>query len=220
MDEPVYTRILQALHVGGGWLAFGSALFALLARKGSRRHIVAGRCFVLALTGGITAGLLLATLDGAVGLFFFGLVTLSLVGTGYLAPRIGRGSRSSYVWDRALTAIGGIGSIGLIRAGLTGETSLWEGLSFGGLGLAIVVTHARWRGPRDPSRWQVEHLTSLLAAYAVGWSFILALYAGLQKATGLVIPVLGVVAILWARRRFRAPVTDRNGTAEALTGAA
>jgi hypothetical protein len=220
MAEPVYTTILQALHVGGGWLAFGSAPIALLARKGSRPHIVAGRCFVLALTVGISAGLLLATIDRAVGLFFFGLLTLSLLGTGYLAPRIGRGSRSCYRWDRALTVIGVIGSLGLIRSGLTGDTSQWEGLSFGGLGLAIAVAHARWRGPRDPSRWQVEHLTSLLAAYTVGWTFILALYAGLQNATGLVVPALGLAAIVWARRRFRAPATDRNRAAEAMTGAA
>lgn len=220
MAEPVYTTILQALHVGGGWVAFGSAPIALLVRKGSRRHIVAGRCFVLGLTVGITAGLLLATIDGAVGLFCFGLLTLFLLGSGFLAPRIGRGSRSCYRWDRALTAVGAIGSLGLIRSGLTGDTALWEGLSFGGLGLAIAVAHARWRGPRDPSRWQLEHLTSLLAAYTVGWSFILALYAGLQKATGLVVPVLGLAAILWARRRFASPALDRNRVAETLTGAA
>jgi len=98
-------------------------------------------------------------------------------------------------------------------AGLIGATAPWEGLSFGGLGLAIAVAHARWRGPRDPSRWQVEHLTSLLAAYTVGWSFILALYAGLQNATGLVVPALGVAAILLARRRFGAPATE--GVAQA-----
>jgi hypothetical protein len=116
--------------------------------------------------------------------------------------------------------VGAIGSLGLIGDGLIGATSPWEGLSFGGLGLAIVVAHARWRGPRDPSRWQLEHLTSLLAAYTVGWSFILALYAGLQQATGLVVPVLGLAGILWARRRFGSPATDRNRASEELTGAA
>lgn len=220
MAEPVYTTILQALHVGGGWVAFGSAPIALLVRKGSRRHILAGRSFVVALTVGITAGLVLAAIDGAHGLFFFGLLTLFLLGSGFLAPRIGRGSRSCYRWDRVLTAVGAIGSLGLIRSGLTGDTAPWEGFSFGGLGLAIAVAHARWRGPSDPSRWQLEHLTSLLAAYTVGWSFILALYAGLQKATGLVVPVLGLAAILWARRRFASPALDRNRAAETLTGAA
>jgi hypothetical protein len=220
MVEPLYTRILQGLHVGGGWLAFAAAPVALLALKGGRRHILAGRCFLLALTVGITAGLALSAIDGAVGLFFFGLLTLFLLGTGYLAPRIARGSRACYRWDRALTAVGAIGSLGLIRSGLMGTTASWEGLSFGGLGLAIAVAHARWQGPRDPSRWQVEHLTSLLAAYTIGWSFILALYAGLQKATGLVVPVLGLASILWARRRFGSRQRGRNRDVEAVTGAA
>jgi hypothetical protein len=202
MAEPLYSTILQGLHVGGGWLAFGAAPLALLAVKGSRRHVLAGRCFLLAMTPGIAAGLTLATLDGAVGLFFFGLLALSLLGTGYLAPCIGRGSRSCYRWDRLLIAVGVIGSLGLIRDAWLGNTARWEGLSFGGLGLAIMLAHARWRGPRDPSRWHVEHLTSLLAAYTIGWSFILALYAGLQTATGLVVPVLGIAVILWARWHF------------------
>jgi hypothetical protein len=220
MAEPLYTTILQHLHVGGGWLAFGAAPVALLAVKGSRRHVLAGRCFLLALTTGITAGLTLAAIDGAVGLFFFGLLAMFLLGAGYLAPRIGRGSRSSYYWDRALTAVGAFGSLGLIHDAWIGNTALWEGLSFGGLGLAIVVAHARWRGPRDPARWRVEHLTSLIAAYTIGWSFILALYAGLQTATGLVVPVLGLAAILWARRRFGTAATDRTRAAEVPTGAA
>jgi hypothetical protein len=220
MAEPVAITTLQVLHVGGGWLAFGSAPIALLAHKGSRRHVVAGRCFVLGLAVGVTDGLLLATIDHAASLFCFGVLTLFLVGTGYLAPRIGRGSQSAYRWDRALTAVGAIGSLGLIGAGLTGETSLWEGLSFGGLGLAIAGAHARWRGPRDPSRWQVEHLTSLLAAYTIGWSFILALYAGLQSAVGLVVPALGLAAIGWARRRFASPAMGRNRPGAAPTGAA
>ena len=101
MAEPLYTTILQHLHVGGGWLAFGAAPVALLALKGSRRHILAGRCFLLALTTGITAGLTLAAIDGAVGLISFGLLALFLLGAGYLAPRIGRGSSSSYRLDRA-----------------------------------------------------------------------------------------------------------------------
>jgi hypothetical protein len=221
MAEPFYTTMLQALHVCGGWLAFGAAPIALLARKGSRRHVLAGRCFLLALTTGITAGVVLATIDRAIGLFFFGLLTLSLLGTGYLAPRVGRGSRRWYRWDRALTTVGAVGSLGLMGDGLFGTISVWSGLSFGALGLAITLAHARWRGWRDPSRWQVEHLTSLLAAYTVGWSFILALYVPvLPERARLAVPVLGLVAILWARRRFRPAGTGRKRAAEALTGAA
>lgn len=221
MAEPFYTTLLQTLHVGGGWLAFGAAPIALLAVKGSPRHVWAGRCFLLALTTGITAGLVLAAIDGALGLFFFGLLTLFLLGTGYLAPRVGRGSRRCYRWDRALTAIGAVGSLGLMGDGLFGTISPWTGVSYGILGLGIVVAHARWRGWREPSRWRVEHLTSLVAAYTVGWSFILGLYVPvLPQRARVVVPVLGLLAIGWARRRFGPAPTDRNRAAEALTGAA
>lgn len=221
MAEPFYTTLLQTLHVGGGWLAFGAAPIALLAVKGSPRHVWAGRCFLLALTTGITAGLVLAAIDGALGLFFFGLLTLFLLGTGYLAPRVGRGSRRCYRWDRALTAIGAVGSLGLMGDGLFGTISPWTGVSYGILGLGIVVAHARWRGWREPSRWRVEHLTSLIAAYTVGWSFILGLYVPvLPQRARVVVPVLGLLAIRWARRRFGPAPTDRNRAAEALTGAA
>jgi hypothetical protein len=155
------------------------------------------------MTTGITAGLVLAVIDRVIGLFFFGLLMLFLLGTGYLAPRIGRGSRPCYHWDRALTVVGALGSLGLIGDGLSEAVLPWSDVAFGGVGLGIAVAHARWRGPRDSSRWQVEHLTSLLAAYAVVWSFILAQYvSALPEPARLVIPVLGVVAILWARRRF------------------
>lgn len=115
--------------------------------------------------------------------------------------------------------VGTIGSLGLVRDAWVGDTAWWEGFSFGGLGLAIAVAHAWWRGPGDPSRWRVEHLTSLIGAYTIGWSFILALYAGLQTATGLVVPVLGLSGILWARRHSGSGYPAPH-PGESLTGAA
>lgn len=221
MAEPFYTTLLRVLHVGGGWLAFGAAPIGLLALKGGRRHVLAGRCFLLSMTTGITAGLVLAVIDRAIGLFFFGLLALFLLGTGYLAPRIGRGSRRCYRWDRVLIGVGALGSLGLIGDGLSEAILPWSDVAFGGVGLGIAVAHARWRGPRDPSRWQVEHLTSLLAAYAVVWSFILAQYVRvLPEPARFGIPVLGVGAICWARRRVARGATDRDPAAPAPTGAA
>jgi hypothetical protein len=105
--------------------------------------------------------------------------------------------------------------------GLFGTISPWTGVSYGLLGLGIVVAHARWRGWREPSRWRVEHLTSLIAAYTVGWSFILGLYVpALPQRARLVVPVLGLPAIWWARRRFGPAAMDRDRTAEAPAGVA
>jgi hypothetical protein len=83
--------------------------------------------------------------------------------------------------------------------------SILESSSFGGLGLGVAGAHARWRGPADPSRWRAEHLTSLIAAYAVTWNFIVgvALHISvIPQSAYAAFPVLGLVAIVWARRRF------------------
>ncbi len=226
MVEPLYT-VFRVLHVGGSFLAFAAAPLALLAIKGSRRHILAGRFFTLGMGTGATAGVLLAGIrpDPVVGLFLLGLVALFFTATGYLAPRIGRGSRSSYRWDRALTAAGGLASLALIYDGLlefTRAAPVQEGLVLGGLGLGVAAAHARWRGPADPSRWRVEHLTSLLAAYTVVWSFIFGLYIRmLPSAARVLIPaVVGIAIIWWARRRFAEPGAGRGPAAGAVTQAA
>ncbi len=226
MLEPFYT-VFRVLHVGGGWLAFAAAPLALLAIKGSRQHILAGRCFALGLGVGATAGVLLSAIrpDPVFGLLFLGLATLYATGTGYLAPQIGRGSRPHYRWDRVLTAVGALACIGLIVNGLRHApfgVTFQEGVVYGSLGLWLAGAHARWRGPDDPARWRVEHLTSLLAAYTVVWLFVLSLYITVLPETARVLipAALGTAAIFWARRRFAERRAPQGPTARALPGAA
>ena len=205
MPDLLHT-LLRGLHLGGAYLAFAAAPVALLAIKGSRRHIVAGTCFAL--------GIALSALVG-VGLvyppdpplLYRALVVLFFAGTGYLAPRVGRGSRAAYRWDRALTMIGGIASAGLVYDGLSHVTL--EDLAatdtiLGMLGLVVAAPHALWRGPEDTARWRVEHLTSLLAAYTITCMFIAGFYLTVvpTPARTLVPAVLGCAGILWARRYF------------------
>jgi len=193
MAEPFYTTALRVLHVGGGWLAFGAAPIGLLALKGGRRP---------------RDRLVLLRSPRAV------LARDRLLGSSHRS-----GLAMLYRWDRVLIGVGALGSLSLIGDGLSEAILPWSDVAFGGVGLGIAVAHARWRGPRDPSRWQVEHLTSLLAAYAVVWSFILAQYVRvLPEPARFGIPVLGVVAILWARRRV-GRATDPDPAAPAPTGA-
>jgi hypothetical protein len=213
MDDWLHTG-LRGLHLGGAYLAFAAAPLALLAVKGSRRHIVAGSCFALGIGISAIAGLVL-TFPPDIPLLSRALVVVFLAGTGYLAPRIGRGSRAGYRWDRALTAIGGIASVALVYDGLSRFTlaTLTEtDMILGIMGLSVAVAHSRWRGPADPAGWQVEHLTSLLAAYAVACMFIAWFYLlVVPSAARSPIPaVLGFAAILWARRRFREPRTGQQ----------
>ncbi len=208
MDERFHT-VLRVLHVSGNWLAFAAVPFTLLAVKGSLRHQLAGRCFVVGMGTGVTAGILLATVgpDFVRDLFLLGVIALFFLGSGYLAPRIARGSRPVYGWDRTLTVGGLLASLALIAYGVqqtTGDAPIQEGTVLGGFGLWVAAAHLRWRGPADPARWRVEHLTSLLAAYTLTWAFIFALYIPrLPAATRVLIPAsCGIGGIWWARQRF------------------
>lgn len=207
MPEPMYS-ILRVLHPGGMFLAFAVAPIALLSIKGEHRHVIAGRCFAVGMLIGAVAGFLLATVrsEPVVDLTLLGLLTFFFVGTGYLAPRIARGSWVAYRWDRVLTVVGLLASLALIATG-AGERSLGmvlEGVVVGGFGLWVSVGHWRWRGPAEPHRWRVQHLTSLMAAWLIVWWFIFWLYIhALPPVVQTLIPaVLGIGSILWARRRF------------------
>jgi len=228
MPDDWYYHTLRFLHPLGAFTAFVAATVALLSVKGGRRHIVAGRWFVGGMTLGATAGILMSLRHSppSWGLLFLGLVTLSFIATGYLAPAVGRGSRRDYRRDRAATVLGVLASVALIWNGLldfTPRALIEDGVIYGGIGLAVSTAHARWRGPADPSRWRVEHLTSMLAGYTVVWSFIFELYIRvvLPRAAQVLIPsIVGSAGILWARRRFGAPGVARGAGARVTAGAA
>ena len=214
--------VIRTLHMTGAFVAFTGAPIALLALKGGRRHVLAGRAFVLGMWLVVPMGLIVryppdveSILIGTL-LFFFTI-------TGFLAPRVAGGSAAAYRWDRALTATGSAASLGLlaIYAARFDEGAIaLEWLIDGTLGMAVAVPHWRWRGPAQPGRWRVEHLTALLAAYTVAWTFMVVLYGEpIPLAVRMLAPGLaGGVGIFWARRRFGGPtVAARRG---ALTGVA
>jgi hypothetical protein len=201
--------LLRVTHIAGGLMAFVVAPLALFAVKGSSKHIVTGRCFALGMGIAATTGIAV-TPRGNAGLLLLGFLLLYFTGTGYLSPRIGRGSRTSYRWDRLLTAMGLLASLGLTVHGLR-QAMLTAPVPadtlFGGLGAWVAAHHARWRGPADPSRWRVEHSSALLAAYSVAWVFVLAQFArSLPQSVHVVVPIIALASIVCVQRRFRAMV--------------
>ncbi len=224
MPEWLYVT-LRFLHPGGWLVAFVAAPVALLSGKGGRRHILAGRVSALGMATGATAGILLALIrtDGPViSLALMGFLAAFFITTGYLAPRIARGSRTGYRWDRALTVVGILASLGLIGYDvprMTLKAPLQDGVVVGGVGLWIAVAHWRWRGAADLARWRVEHLTSFLGAYLILWWFVFWLYIQvLPRVAQTLIPgTLGIAGLAWARGRFAARSAGGKPAAGALT---
>jgi hypothetical protein len=109
-----------------------------------------------------------------------------------------------------LTVLGLVASLGLITYDLprvTLETPLRDGVIVGALGLWIAGSHWRWRGAADRRGWRAEHLTGFVGAYLILWWFVFWLYLGaLPRVAQTMIPgTLGVIGLIWARRRFATP---------------
>jgi hypothetical protein len=95
---------------------------------------------------------------------------------------------------------------------MTLNAPLRDGVVAGAVGLWITGAHWRWRGPADPARWRVEHLTSFLGAYLILWWFVFWLYIRtLPRVAQTLIPATLVIAgLMWARRGF-GPRVDSSG---------
>jgi hypothetical protein len=75
------------LHILAGTLGMLSGFVAAFLRKGSRRHGIAGKVFVLAMLGLSASGVYLAVLKSQPGNILGGTLTFYLVGTAWMTAR-------------------------------------------------------------------------------------------------------------------------------------
>src|SRR5215470_10767335 len=78
---------LLVLHISAGVLGLLSGAAAIIFRKGSPRHILAGNIFVISMMTMATAAVYLAFIKHQTNNIFGGMLTLYLVGTAWLTAR-------------------------------------------------------------------------------------------------------------------------------------
>ncbi|HEY3950813.1 hypothetical protein [Phenylobacterium sp.] len=90
-SAPAAVRLLAdaalALHISGGAAGLAAGTLALAARKGGRRHRLAGDVFLFAMLTMAGVGAVVAPMIGDVGSSFGGAITFYLVLTGWMAGR-------------------------------------------------------------------------------------------------------------------------------------
>jgi uncharacterized membrane protein len=101
---------ILVLHISGGMLGLLSGAAAMSFRKGSRRHRVAGRIFVISMLCMAAGAAYLAFMKHDMGNFYGGLVTFYLVTTAWLTARRREGETGIFDWAALLVALamGGI----------------------------------------------------------------------------------------------------------------
>jgi hypothetical protein len=123
------------VHICGGTLGLLSGTAAIVFRKGSPRHVLAGKIFVASmLTMGVFAVYLAATRHqpNNVG---GGILTVYLIGTAWLTARRKDGETSRFDWivlliPLALGILTWMNGIRVVRSGASSEDGVPVGMSF------------------------------------------------------------------------------------------
>jgi hypothetical protein len=89
---------ILVVHIGGGTLGLVSGAAALSFRKGSRRHVVAGKVFVASMLTMAAGATYLAILKHQPGNIGGGILTFYLILTAWLTARRSDGTTNKFDW--------------------------------------------------------------------------------------------------------------------------
>lgn len=222
---PGYPAFLT-LHVIAGTLALATFWLAAMLRKGSPRHRLAGRVYLLAMATVIASGVPLTLqrfLAGHPVAGAFLAYLLLLVGTTvWLSWRAirDRNSPGRYLGRtyHALAVANVLAGLGILALGLKTGQALLTGFSLVGLLGGLDMWRRRRRIPHQPRWWMQEHYGAMvgngaathIAFLAIGLPRLLPQLGGstLYYVAWFMPVLLSVAAKLWLDRRYRmaAPV--------------
>src|SRR6202046_2385279 len=123
------------LHVCAGTVGLLSGTAAMFFRKGSPRHIQAGKVFVVAMLIMAVGAVYLGIVKNQPSNIGGGIITFYLIGTGWLTARRREGETSRLDWVALLIplAVGiltWVNGIGVLRSGATSQNGVPVGMSF------------------------------------------------------------------------------------------
>lgn len=126
---------LLVVHICAGTLGLFSGAAALSFRKGSRRHVLAGKIFVLSMLTMAVDAVYLAIVKHQPGNIGGGVITFYLVGTAWLTARRREGETSRMDWvalliPLVLGILGWMGGIKVLRSGATSQDGVPVGMTF------------------------------------------------------------------------------------------
>lgn len=129
-----YSPILMA-HIGAGSLGLLSGSAAMSFRKGSPRHVLAGRVFVVSMLVMAVAAVYLAILKHQSNNIGGGILTFYMVGTAWLTAKRRDGETSPFDWivllvPLALGILTWMSGIKIVRSGATSQDGVPVGMTF------------------------------------------------------------------------------------------
>jgi|SRR5579863_570901 len=126
---------LLTVHMTGGIVGLLSGTAALIFRKGSARHVLAGKVFVASMLVMAAGAVYLATIKHQTANIRGGIFTFYLILTAWLTARRREDQTSNYDWlallmPLALGVLTWMNGIRVLRSGATSEAGVPVGMSF------------------------------------------------------------------------------------------
>lgn len=123
---------ILALHICSGTVGLLSGAVAASFRKGSRRHAIAGKVFVISMVSLGASAMYLAVMKREVGNFVGGILTIYLVTTAWLTARRKDGETGIFDWAAILIPLGvGASSLTLGIQKLNNPAAFHDGVPIG-----------------------------------------------------------------------------------------
>src|SRR6202142_3820383 len=130
----LYSPIL-VLHICAGTVGLLSGAAAMFFRKGSRRHVQAGKVFVASMLIMAVGAVYLGIVKDQPSNIAAGITTFYLIGTGWLTARRREGEMGRMDWVALLIPLTlgifiWVNGIAVLRSGATSQNGVPVGMSF------------------------------------------------------------------------------------------
>lgn len=210
--EMVFNFLLVS-HIAGGTAALLSGAAAIVTRKGSKAHSIAGRIYVWGMNLAWGSALPMSLIHPNLFLFAVGIFSGYQVLTGWRAIQHKRHGKTQA--DDALAVVAILTGIGMIATGgyawaIKGEVGVPSVMMvvFGSICALMayqdLTTYLR-RIAHEPHRWIFQHFTRMLGGYIATWTAFLVV--NLTFLPGLVIwlapTLIGSLGISLTVRHYR-----------------
>lgn len=223
MHDPLWMRVMLALHIACGSLAFVLAPVALMTAKGGKAHRRWGKVYFYAMAGVAVSAIIMAAYRPVL---FLALVAIFSFYSAFLAYRVlgqkGAVMGKKVVWPLDWTAAGFTFFTSLLLAGFGAfRPTLVQNLGipaivFGLLGMRL-GGGAMWHFIHPPTEkmfWWYTHLQGMIGSYIAAWTAFLVVTVQPRVHWGWVLWVvptaIGVPAIALTTAYYKRKFAPRS----------
>lgn len=204
--------ILIIIHAALGGISLLSGLSAILAAKGSSRHVLSGKIFYYCMTSSVVIAVIIALIPGHTNYFLLviGIFSLYLIVTGkriYSLKNyeIKKAKKSDQIISYSMMFIGICMMIWGIFIVITNNSIGFAMILFGLIGLRLaysdILFYRKWfTGYNELVR---IHISKMVGGYIAAWTAFLVVNKALPGILPWIIPtILGTVYIFTQRKKY------------------